>query len=78
MTMANARLHDGWVAIPFGGDERAHIQIAVGDQNDWKPAYRDFLDGDRVVKIRPPARTGKNMVWLSVDGRVTQLGVITL
>lgn len=70
----------GWVSVPYKGDEFARIELAVGDQTDWYPAYRDWSSGGvRVVKIRPPAgRAGPSIVWLKVDGHVTQLGHVTL
>lgn len=73
-----AILHDGWVAVPYSGDDRADIHLAVGDLTAWSPAYRDWADDTRVVKVRPPAKHGPQMVWLSVDGHVTQVGVVDL
>lgn len=73
-------VHDGWVAVPYSGDERADIHLAVGEQTDWRPAYRDWVGETRVVKVRPPAGWSARpaLVWLSVDGYVTQLGSIAL
>ncbi|MEU0469937.1 hypothetical protein ABZ215_38570 [Amycolatopsis sp. NPDC006131] len=75
----SVRLEDGWVRIGYDGSERARVLLAVGDQNDWRPAYFHWSDGQRVVQVRPPAgRVGKTFVWLSVDGQVTKLGTVQL
>jgi hypothetical protein len=74
----NPMIVDGWVAVPYDGNDFSDIHLAVGDPEAWFPAYRDWVDGQRVVQIRPPVRTGPTIVWIKVDGRVTQLSPVTL
>jgi len=70
-------IRDGWLVVPFSGNEFDPVHMAVGNQSpkDWKPAFLDWLDGHRVAKIRPPERTGRALgVWLRVGSNVTHLG----
>ncbi len=78
-----SRLVNGWLVVDFDGDDSATIHIAAaaasspGD-DDWQPAFRDYVDGHRVVQIRPPELTGRVLVWLRVNGVVTGPGVVNL
>jgi hypothetical protein len=69
------RLVNGWLVVDYDGADSATIHIAAaasspGD-DDWRPAFRDYVDGQRVVQVRPPNLTGRVLVWLRVDGVVT-------
>lgn len=73
-----ASIRDGWVVVPYTGHDLATVHIAVGDRNDWRPAFLDWVDGQRVAQIRPPAVRGQVGVWLRVGETVTPAGRITL
>ncbi|MFF4779397.1 hypothetical protein ACFY05_41940 [Microtetraspora fusca] len=77
---ATAAVRDGWVVVsPYEGPELAPISIAVGSQDEWKPAFLDWVDGARVAKIRQPAPTGRPaQVWLRVGETVTSAGKVTI
>ncbi|SET43719.1 hypothetical protein [Nonomuraea wenchangensis] len=67
----------GWLTVPYSGHDLSRVFIAVGDPNDWRPAFLDWADGERVAKIRPPAPTGKAVkVWLKVNDSVTEVGKV--
>ncbi len=74
------RLVAGWIVVDYDGADVATIHIAVGDPDDWRPAFRDYGDdGQRIVQVRPPADvTGRALVWLRVDGAVTGPGALNL
>lgn len=60
------------VILPYAHDpaDLRSIDIAVTEPGvapgraDWRPAYRDTIDGRRVVWIRVPARGRRADVWL--------------
>ena len=75
----NARLHDGWLVVPYGGHDLARVYICAGQrQGDWRPAFLDRVDGQRVAKIRPAGLSGVVWVWLKVGGTVSQMGKVTV
>lgn len=45
-----------------------HLAVTVGsqqpDQNDWVPAFRDTIDGKRVVWARFPDSSTRMTVWV--------------
>lgn len=60
---------DGWVVLDYDGATRARLHIAVDDPKKQLPAFRDTIDGRRVLKVRSPAGlSGRARVWLVVDG----------
>lgn len=66
--MTAARIEDGWLVVdcPAAADP-VPVEIGIGD--DWQPAFRDYHDGQRVAKIRPPADVApRSTVWLRVGG----------
>ncbi len=71
----SARIADGWLVVPYDGNELT-VYIAVSDNqptdDDWRPAYRDWLDGQRVAKVRPAGARGH--VWLRAVGQVERVG----
>lgn len=74
-----ARMESGWLVVDCDAPDTAAVHIAVGAEpgdDDWQPAYRDGDDDARVAKIRPPATTGRQPVWLRVDGVVSAAGRI--
>jgi hypothetical protein len=71
-----ATLTDGWLEVPYRGRDMATVHMAVA--GEWRPAFRDWHDGQRVVKVRPPATHGRVSVRLSVDGQITDLGWVRL
>jgi hypothetical protein len=65
------QLHQGWLVVPYDGDDLSLVEIGVGDQ--WVPAFLDWVDDQRVAKIRPSrleAATGTVYVSLRVDGAI--------
>ncbi|MDQ3343840.1 MAG: hypothetical protein M3524_09755 [Actinomycetota bacterium] len=73
------RLVGGWVVVDYAGSDGATIHLAVGSADDWRPAFRDYENGQRVVQVRPPADlAGRALVWLRVDGAVTGPGAVNL
>ncbi len=75
----SANIDGGWLAVPYSGHDLSQVFISVGDQSDWRPAFLDWSDGNRVAKIRTPEASGKAMkVWLKVNGSVTNAGKIIL
>lgn len=73
-----AQLAAGWIATPYSGSERSHVEMSVGHGDTWSPAFLDWESGVRVAKIRAPNLHGHLVVWLSVDGHTTQVGTVTL
>ncbi len=71
-----ATLTDGWLVVPYRGPDMATVHLAVG--GEWRPAFRDWHNGQRVAKVRPPVTRGRVSVRLSVDGQITDLGWIRL
>lgn len=75
----NARVVDGWVVIDYDGSTKAQLHLAIGDVTDHRPAFRDHVDGRRVLKVRSPAEmTGRARVWLIVDGVAGKPSTVTL
>lgn len=75
----SASIRDGWIVVPYTGHDLATVHIAVGDRNDWQPAFLDWVGDQRVAKIRPPTSAGRQVsVWLRVGDTVTPAGRITL
>jgi hypothetical protein len=73
---ARAELADGWIVASYDGRDMATVHMAVA--GEWRPAFRDWHDGQRVAKVRPPAAHGRVNVRLSIDGQITDLGWIRL
>lgn len=73
-----ARIVDGWLVVPYDGDDLARVHIAVGDDEpgQWMAAFLGWADGQRVAQIRPPDPLPPK-VWLRVAASVTALGPIT-
>lgn len=69
-----ARMRNGWLLVDYSGPELVLIEIGTGTgETIWKPAYLDWVDGQRVAKIRPPV-TGTTPVWLRCRDVVTRVG----
>ena len=72
----DTQVRDGWLVVPYGGDDLATVHIAVGnDAQVWIPAFLDYVDGQRVAKVRArviPERP--TWVWLRINGDVTKVG----
>jgi hypothetical protein len=47
-------------------------------ETDWQPAYRDTVNGTRVVWIRPEPQGAKVLVWLRDRNGVRQHMMISL
>lgn len=52
-----ARILDGWLVVPYSGSERSAVHISTEDDT-WIPAYLDWVDGERVAKVRVTAPAG--------------------
>jgi hypothetical protein len=74
----SARLHDGWLVVPYSGHDLSRVYIAAGSRpEEWHPAFLDWADGQRVAKIRPPDFTGNPVaIWLKVGESITGAGVL--
>jgi hypothetical protein len=72
----SARVSDGWLVVPYDGDDRATVEISV-QPNVWLPAYLDYADGQRVAKVRPPAGLTAATVSLRINGTVSTAGWLT-
>lgn len=77
-----ARLHDGWLIAGCGETGVTPVFLAVGEPDDWQPAFLDWVDGERVAKIRPHgpigAGTGSRPVWLRVGDEISRVGRLTI
>lgn len=72
-------MHDGWLVVPYSGHDLARVYISAGQrQDEWKPAFLDWVDGKRVAKVRPDGLSGAVWVWLKVNGTVAQAGKVTI
>lgn len=68
--MSGPRWHDGWLMIPYDGDELARIEISV--DGELLPAFRDWApDGTRVVQVRADEGALRKRVTLAVNGVIT-------
>jgi hypothetical protein len=83
----SAHIADGWLVVPYDGDERATVEISVEPDvcsrdlrvtQEWLPAYLDYTDGKRVAKIRPPAGLTSVTVSLRVNGSTSTVGWLKL
>lgn len=70
--MTAVSLANGWVIVPYDGPDTALVELAVDDE--WLPAFLDYVDGKRVAKVRPPVVPPTAQVRLRVDGSVSSLG----
>lgn len=60
---------DGWLRVPYSGDELAPIQIGI--DGVLHPAYRDWAaDGTRVVQVRAGEDTPGRAITVEVNGTV--------
>jgi hypothetical protein len=60
-----ARWKDGWLQIPYSGEELARIEISANGVH--RPAYRDWDEnGNRIIQVRVP----REAVPAEVHGRV--------
>lgn len=77
--MSGAQIVDGWIQVPYTGDDFTPAYIGVGttaEPTEWLPAFLDYdTAGQRVAQIRPPSpMLERAVVWLRVGGRSTQVG----
>lgn len=74
------QLVDGWLVVSCDAHDHAQVWLSVGDREpgEWRPAYRDWLDGAKVAKVRAPSGPGKVRVWIRVGDRETRVGSVTL
>ena len=72
--------------VPFDHDPADHSAIYLAAQDiaapatqhlDWQPAYRDTIDGQKVVWIRLE-RSGFINAWLRTRNGITSLGRVSL
>jgi hypothetical protein len=83
---AGARLHDGWLVVPFDGDDLARVEIGVSSSGNgaivsaWHAAFLAYADDQRVAQIRPGVLPthGTVTVWLRVNGVAQPAGTVTL
>lgn len=71
-----AELRDGWIIVPYGGSDMARVEIGVGQAGgeEWRPAFLDWVDGQRVAKVRPLEHGGP--VWIRVNGTAVEAGAV--
>lgn len=67
--MNTPALVDGWLKVPCDAPDLAVVEIAIGDQDTWLPAFRDWHNGLRVAQVRSDLPDG-SAIWLRVNGRV--------
>lgn len=74
----SAEVRDGWLVTPYEGHDLAQVHMSVGDEpRVWLPAFLDWVDGQRVAKIRARVLPGRRTkVWLRVNGSVSQVGAV--
>lgn len=75
----NARVEQGWIVVDCDAPDVATVELGL-DPAKLQPAFRDYsATGVRVAQIRVPAEaTGRVRVYIKVDGRLEQAGLITL
>lgn len=77
--MSRIRVADGWVCVPYTGPDLAtvHLAVAAGPEpadGEWRPAFLDWLDGERVAKIRTtPDLPRRLRVWRRVNGHAERV-----
>jgi hypothetical protein len=63
----SAQWRDGWLQVPYSGEELAAIEITAGGVH--YPAYRDWDEnGTRIVQIRIPREQVPGEVHVRVNG----------
>lgn len=76
--MTPVEIRDGWIVTPYSGHDLARVHISVGNEPvEWLPAFLDFVDGQRVAKVRArglPERA--TWVWLRVNEDVRKVGSV--
>jgi hypothetical protein len=72
-------IRDGWIITPYAGRDLSRVHISIGNEPVvWLPAFLDWVDGQRVAKVRARAvPEGRSKVWLRVNGDITQVGAVT-
>lgn len=73
-------VRDGWLLASFSGDELAPVELGVGgtEPEQWRPAFLDWADGERVAMVRAPTPGGHVQVWLRTPTSTALVGRITL
>ena len=67
--MTGPERSDGWLMIPYSGDDLARVEIRV--DGVVSPAYRNWApDGTRVVQIRAGQDALGRAIILEVNGTV--------
>lgn len=67
---------DGWVVVPYDGADLASCYISF-DEQDWRPAFKDYIDDQRVLKVRPSNLNEKvATVWVKVSGTIMKAGSV--
>jgi hypothetical protein len=67
-----------WLRVPYNFDiaDLSTIFLAVCEgeptEEDWEPAYRDMVNGQRYVQIRADRKPNQN-VWLRDRSGVRQI-----
>lgn len=76
MARARVQIRDGWVEVPYSGDDLSRVEIGVGSPTAWRPAFLDYDDaGQRVAKVRAAVALPAT-VLLRVDGAETVIGTL--
>lgn len=71
------RMVNGWLVVPYAGPELTTIELATGrgGPGEFRGAFLDYVNGERVAKIRPTEPvSSRTTVWLRVSGVVTPAG----
>lgn len=53
----NPRIVNGWLVVPYAGSDRVAVHISI-EPYVWLPAFLDYIDGERVAKVRVAAPAG--------------------
>jgi hypothetical protein len=75
--MMRARVVPGWVVVgPYTEHDVKRVRIGCqptssSDAPEYVPAFLDWVDGERVAKVRPPEFRGRyrvHVAWPRADG----------
>lgn len=72
---------DGWLVVPYPrpNSDFARVALAVTNMREptggeWKSAFLDYDQGERVAKARFPDLLGPtSMVWMRVNGHARRV-----
>lgn len=72
----NPRMSNGWLCVNYDGHDLAVVRIGVAEGQEQPrhmvPAFLDYVDGQRVAKIRHTPMGKRVRVWLTFNGADVQ------